>query len=86
MRNFIWAESIKSIFFLNRVMQIERTEKEIIIRVSSKTDLSGLQRILDYIRVKEMGTENMVSDVEIEELARASKSTWWKENKSRFIK
>ena len=67
-------------------MQIERTEKEIIIRVSSKTDLSGLQRILDFIRVKEMGAENMVSDVEIEELARASKSTWWKENKSRFIK
>lgn len=86
MRNFIWAEPIKSIFFLNRVMQIERTEKEIIIRVSSKTDLSGLQRILDFIRVKEMGSENMVSDVEIEELARASKSTWWKENKSRFIK
>ncbi|MBS4072414.1 hypothetical protein CLV31_10622 [Algoriphagus aquaeductus] len=67
-------------------MQIERTEKEIIIRVSSKTDLSGLQRILDFIRVKEMGAENMVSDVEIEELARESKSTWWKENKSRFIK
>ena len=86
MRNFIWAEPIKSIFFLNRVMQIERAEKEIIIRVSSKTDLSGLQRILNYIRVKEMGTENMVSDVEIEELARAFKSTWWKENKSRFIK
>lgn len=67
-------------------MQIERTEKEIIIRVSSKTDLSGLQRILDFIRVNEMGAENMVSDVEIEELARESKSTWWKENKSRFIK
>lgn len=67
-------------------MQIERTEKEIIIRGSSKTDLSGLQRILDFIRVKEMGAENMVSDVEIEELARESKSTWWKENKSRFIK
>lgn len=67
-------------------MQIERTEKEIIIRVSSKTDLSGLQRILDFIRVNEMGAENMVSDVEIEELARESKSTWWKENKSRFMK
>lgn len=67
-------------------MQIERTEKEIIIRVSSKTDLSGLQRILDFIRVKEMGSENMVSDVEIEKLAKESKSSWWKENKSRFMK
>lgn len=67
-------------------MQIERTEKEIIIRVSSKTDLSGLQRILDFIRVKEMGSENMVSDLEIEKLAKESKSSWWKENKSRFMK
>lgn len=67
-------------------MQIERTEKEIIIRVFSKTDLSGLQRILDFIRVKEIGSENTVSDVEIEDLARDSKATWWKENKARFIK
>lgn len=67
-------------------MQIERTEKEIIIRVSSKTDLSGLQRIIDFIRVKEIGSESTVSEKEIENLAKESKSTWWKENKSRFIK
>jgi hypothetical protein len=67
-------------------MQIERTEKEIIIRVSPKTDLSGLQKILDYIRLKEIGSESTVSEKEIENLAKESKSTWWKENKSRFIK
>lgn len=67
-------------------MQIERAEKEINIRVSSKTDLSGLQRILDFIQVKEIGSERAVSEKEIENLARESKSTWWKENKSRFIK
>jgi hypothetical protein len=67
-------------------MQIERTEKEIIIRVSSKTDLSGLQRIIDFVRVKEIGSESTVSENEIESLAKESKSNWWKENKSRFIK
>lgn len=67
-------------------MQIERTDKEIIIRVSSKTDLTGLQRILDFIRVKEIGSESNVSEKEIEDLSKESKSTWWKENKSRFVK
>lgn len=67
-------------------MEIERIEKEIIIRISSKTNISGLQRILDYIRVQEIGSESSVSEKQIEDLARESKSTWWKENKSRFIK
>ena len=67
-------------------MQIERTDKEIIIRVSSKTDLTGLQRILDFIRVKEISSESNVSEKEIQDLSEESKSTWWKENKSRFVK
>lgn len=30
-------------------MQIERTDKEILIRLFPETDLAGLQRILDYL-------------------------------------
>ncbi len=67
-------------------MQIERTEKEILIRVSANTDLTGLQRILDYIKFREMASKSKVTQEQIDELAKESKSSWWEKNKSRFIK
>jgi hypothetical protein len=67
-------------------MQIERTNNEILIRVAAGTDLTGLQRILDYIKFREMASKSKASDEQIERLATESKSTWWKKNKSRFVK
>ncbi|MBX2913922.1 MAG: hypothetical protein KF856_01490 [Cyclobacteriaceae bacterium] len=67
-------------------MQIERTDKEILIRVASNTDLPGLQRILDYIKFREIATKSKVTQKQIDELAKESKSTWWEKNKSRFEK
>ncbi len=67
-------------------MQIERTDKEILIRVSANTDLTGLQRILDYIKFREIASKSKVTQGQIDELAKQSKSSWWEKNKSRFIK
>lgn len=67
-------------------MQIERTDKEILIRVSANTDLTGLQRILDYIKFREIASKSKVTQKQIDELAKQSKSSWWEKNKSRFIK
>ncbi len=67
-------------------MQIERTNNEILIRVASSTDLTGLQRILDYIKFREIASKSKATQEEIDELAKESKSTWWDKNKSRFIK
>lgn len=67
-------------------MQIERTNNEILIRVSANTDLTGLQRILDYIKFREIASKSKVTQEKIDELARKSKSSWWEKNKSRFIK
>jgi len=67
-------------------MQIERTDNEILIRVDANTDLTGLQRILDYIKFREIASRSMLTQKQIDELARESKSSWWKKNKSRFIK
>jgi len=39
-------------------MQIERTNSEIVIRVPSETDLVGLQRILDYIKFREIASKS----------------------------
>jgi len=67
-------------------MKIERTENEILIRVSANTDLLGLQRILDYIKFRETASKSKVTQKQIDELARESKSSWWEKNKSRFTK
>jgi len=67
-------------------MQIERTNKEILIRLSPGTDLVGLQRILDYLKFREIASKSKVSQKQIDELSTKSKSSWWSENKSRFVK
>jgi hypothetical protein len=67
-------------------MEIERTKDEILIRVSSKIDLTGLQRILDFIKFREIASKSKASQDEIDEIARESKSNWWEKNKNRFIK
>lgn len=67
-------------------MQVERTDDEILIRVSANTDLTGLQRILDYVKFREIASKSQASQAQIDELAKESKSSWWKKNRSRFIK
>lgn len=67
-------------------MQIERTDKEILIRLSPETDLTGLQRILDYLKFREIASKSKVSQKEIDNLATTSNSAWWTKNKSRFVK
>tara|TARA_R110002072_G_scaffold191693_2_gene348483 strand:+ start:370 stop:573 length:204 start_codon:yes stop_codon:yes gene_type:complete len=67
-------------------MQIERTNKEILIRLSSGTDLVGLQRILDYLKFREIASKSKATQKQIDELSSESKSSWWNKNKSRFVK
>lgn len=67
-------------------MQVERLNNEILIRVPANTDLLGLQRILDYVRFREITSKSKATEEEIENIARESKSGWWKENKSNFVK
>lgn len=42
-------------------MQIERKDNEILIRVSANTDLTGLQRILEYIKFREIASKSKVT-------------------------
>ncbi|WP_432411438.1 hypothetical protein [Rasiella sp. SM2506] len=67
-------------------MQIERTNKEIVIRLASGTDLVGLQRILDYLKFREIASKSKASQKQIDEIATQSKDSWWIKNKSRFVK
>jgi len=67
-------------------MVIERTNNEIIFRLPGDTDITTLQRIVNFLKYKEIikaseGTEEIAN-----QLADESKKHWWEENKSRFIK
>ena len=67
-------------------MQIESTNNEILIRLSSGTDLIGLQRILDYIKFREIASKSKATQNQIDELSSDTKESWWSKNKSRFLK
>jgi len=67
-------------------MEIERTDNEIIFRIPSNVDTLGLQRIIDYLHYKEATTKSDANQNAVDEIAEESKTSWWQENKSKFIK
>jgi len=67
-------------------MQVERTNNEILIRLPANTDISGLQRILDYLQFREITAKSQATENDIDDLAKESKSDWWLKNKTMFIK
>ncbi len=67
-------------------MTIERTKNEVILRLPADFDTLGLQRILNYVKYKETIKHSSATEEQANALAKESKSTWWKENKNRFIK
>ncbi len=66
-------------------MNIERTESEIVIRVSSKINTYGLQRLLDYLRYQELTSTSNAEQSDINALAKEVNKNWWEKNKQRFI-
>ena len=67
-------------------MDIQRTDKEILLRLPANIDTLGLQRMIDYLKYKEATAESNTDQEEIDKLANESKATWWKEHKHLFIK
>ena len=66
-------------------MIIEKTKSEIVIRVSSKVDTYGLQRLLDYLRYQELTATSQAKQSDIDALAKEVNKNWWDNNKHRFI-
>jgi len=67
-------------------MEIERTNNEILIRLSSNTDVTGVQRILDYLKFREIASKSKASQKQIGEISTEINSSWWKKNKNNFLK
>lgn len=67
-------------------MLIERTDSEVIIRIPANVDVTGLQRLIDYLSYKEITSKSKAKQSEVDKLAKEVKKGWWKKNRSRFVK
>ncbi len=67
-------------------MQIERTNKEVIIRLPTTVDTEDLQDFLDYARYKELASKFSVSQAQVDKLAGQVNKSWWAKNRKRFVK
>lgn len=66
-------------------MVIEKTKKEIIIRLPASIDMTGLQRFVDYLCYKEATANSVAKQSDIDVLATEVKKGWWATNKSRLL-
>ena len=65
-------------------MIIERTKKEIIIRLSSSVNIDDLQDLINYTRYKELSSKFKVKKSEVDKLAKSINKKWWTKNKKRL--
>jgi hypothetical protein len=67
-------------------MLIERTSKEVIIRLPSYVNTDGLQRLVDYLTYKEATAKSKAKQSDVDSLATEVKKGWWSKNRSRLVK
>ena len=67
-------------------MIIERTDKEILIRIPNTIDIEGAQRIIDYIRYQEVTSKSRAKQGDVDKLAEEVNIEWWVKNKDSFLK
>jgi predicted nucleotide-binding protein (sugar kinase/HSP70/actin superfamily) len=67
-------------------MIIQRTTKEIIIRLPASINTEDLQDFLNYSRYKELTSEVKVSQEEVDKLAEKVNKDWWTKNRKKFVK
>jgi hypothetical protein len=67
-------------------MVIERTSKEVIIRLPAYVDTDGLQRLVDYLTYKEATAKSKAKQADVDALSTEAKEGWWAKNRSRFVK
>ncbi|MEP7197786.1 MAG: hypothetical protein ABI851_14800 [Saprospiraceae bacterium] len=67
-------------------MIIERTKKEIIIKLPVSVDIEELQDFLDYARYKELTTTFKAPQKEVDKLASEINKDWWNKNGKKLVK
>lgn len=67
-------------------MLIERTKKEIIIRLSPNVSTDELQDLANFFRYKEITSNYSISQEDVNTLASDINKNWYKANRERLMK
>jgi predicted nucleotide-binding protein (sugar kinase/HSP70/actin superfamily) len=67
-------------------MVVERTTKEVIIRLPASVDTEDLQDFLNYARYKELTASFNTKQKDVDKLAKQINANWWKKNKKALLK
>jgi hypothetical protein len=67
-------------------MLVERTSKEVIIRLPASVDTEDLQDFLNYARYKELTANLKTDQAEVDKLANDINEKWWTKNRSKLLK
>ena len=67
-------------------MLIERTNREVIIRLPLSVDTEGLQRLVDFLSYREATAKSKATQRQVDSLSREVKKGWWKANRDRLTK
>ena len=67
-------------------MLIERTSKEVIIRLSATVATEELQDFLNYARYKELTATLKTDQKEADKMASEINTKWWAKKRSKLIK
>jgi thioredoxin-related protein len=67
-------------------MVIERTKKEVIIRLPAYIDTRELQNLINYLTYKEATDKSQAKQADVDKLAKDIKTGWWSKNRRRLIK
>lgn len=67
------------------MMTIERTNTEIIIRLSPELKIEELQRFLNYLKFKEIAQKSKAKPTDALDLAKEVNKSWWEKNKGKYL-
>lgn len=67
-------------------MLVERTSKEVIIRLPASVDTEDLQDLLNFARYKELTSGFKVDQNEVDKLADQINAKWWTKNRTKLVK
>ena len=62
-------------------MIIERTDKEILIRIPSSVNIEGVQRIIDYVKYQETTSASQASQKDADSLDDEAMASWYKKTR-----
>lgn len=67
-------------------MIIERTNKEVIIRLKSTVDIAELQELANFFRYKEITSKYKTPQKAVDKLSADINKNWYRDNRDRLLK